>query len=166
MNPKQLHCFITAAQEGSFSKAAKKLYLSQQALSKTIDKLEEELDVPLFIRGVAGLQLTRYGEALRQSAFPYLQMHDNIISDLQAMKNESPKTLSLGYPTGLLINFPDDFLTRFITAHPDVDFQIYSAPDDSYNRSLQSSEMDIYFCTMLYNAPMVHRRPKSRVWMN
>ena len=63
MNPKQLHCFITAAQEGSFSKAAKKLYLSQQALSKTIDKLEEELDVPLFIRGVAGLQLTRYGEA-------------------------------------------------------------------------------------------------------
>ena len=55
MNPKQLHCFITAAQEGSFSKAAKKLYLSQQALSKTIDKLEEELDVPLFIRGVAGL---------------------------------------------------------------------------------------------------------------
>ena len=43
MNPKQLHCFITAAQEGSFSKAAKKLYLSQQALSKTIDKLEEEL---------------------------------------------------------------------------------------------------------------------------
>lgn len=155
MNPKQLHCFITAAQEGSFSKAAKKLYLSQQALSKIIDKLEEELDVPLFIRGVAGLQLTRYGEALRQSAFPYLQMHDNIISDLQAMKNESPKTLSLGYPTGLLINFPDDFLTRFITAHPDVDFQIYSAPDDSYNRSLQSSEMDIYFCTMLYNAPMV-----------
>lgn len=155
MNPKQLHCFITAAQEGSFSKAAKKLYLSQQALSKTIDKLEEELDVPLFIRGVAGLQLTRYGEALRQSAFPYLQMHDNIIADLQAMKNESPQTLSLGYPTGLLINFPDDFLTRFITAHPEVDFQIYSAPDDSYNRSLQSSEIDIYFCTMLYNAPMV-----------
>lgn len=138
MNPKQLHCFITAAQEGSFSKAAKKLYLSQQALSKTIDKLEEELDVPLFIRGVAGLQLTRYGEALRQSAFPYLQMHDNIIADLQAMKNESPQTLSLGYPTGLLINFPDDFLTRFIMAHPEVDFQIYSAPDDSYNRSLQS----------------------------
>ena len=50
MNPKQLHCFITAAQEGSFSKAAKKLYLSQQALSKTIDKLEEELDVVLFDR--------------------------------------------------------------------------------------------------------------------
>ena len=90
MNPKQLHCFITAAQEGSFSKAAKKLYLSQQALSKTIDKLEEELDVPLFIRGVAGLQLTRYGEALRQSAFPYLQMHDNIIADLQAMKDSLP----------------------------------------------------------------------------
>lgn len=111
--------------------------------------------MPLFIRGVAGLQLTRYGEALRQSAFPYLQMHDNIIADLQAMKNESPQTLSLGYPTGLLINFPDDFLTRFITAHPEVDFQIYSAPDDSYNRSLQSSEIDIYFCTMLYNAPMV-----------
>ena len=41
MNPKQLHCFITAAQEGSFSKAAKKLYLSQQALSKTIDKLRK-----------------------------------------------------------------------------------------------------------------------------
>lgn len=76
-------------------------------------------------------------------------------SRLPGRKNESPQTLSLGYPTGLLINFPDDFLTRFIMAHPEVDFQIYSAPDDSYNRSLQSSEIDIYFCTMLYNAPMV-----------
>ena len=64
MNPKQLHCFITAAQEGSFSKAAKKLYLSQQALSKTIDKLEEELDVPLFVRDYGGAHLTSAADPL------------------------------------------------------------------------------------------------------
>ncbi len=155
MGNQKYDAFLKVAETGSFKQAAHDLGYTQAGISYLVSTLERELDVPLFIRGVAGLQLTRYGEALRQSAFPYLQMHDNIIADLQAMKNESPQTLSLGYPTGLLINFPDDFLTRFITAHPEVDFQIYSAPDDSYNRSLQSSEIDIYFCTMLYNAPMV-----------
>lgn len=45
-----LHIFITAAQTGSLTEAAKKLYVSQPAISQAIKKLEDELNVKLFIR--------------------------------------------------------------------------------------------------------------------
>ena len=58
-----LHIFITAAQTGSLTEAAKKLYVSQPAISQAIKKLEEELNVKLFIRNKrSNLILTDVGK--------------------------------------------------------------------------------------------------------
>ena len=60
-----LHIFITAAQTGSLTEAAKKLYVSQPAISQAIKKLEEELDVKLFIRSKrSSLILTDVGKEI------------------------------------------------------------------------------------------------------
>lgn len=152
MNNRQLSYFCSVADEKSFSKAAEKLYLSQQALSKTIDRLEEELEVPLFIRTAQGLELTEYGKHLRKSAVPYLQLHQSILDQIRELRHHQENKLTLGYPTGMLVNFPDDFLSRFIFEHPEADIRIISYPDDSYNRSLQQADIDIHFCSTL-NAP-------------
>ena len=48
MELRQLQYFLMVAQEQSFAKAAKKTYVSQQALSKSVLSLEQELGVPLF----------------------------------------------------------------------------------------------------------------------
>ena len=59
-----LHIFITAAQTGSLTEAAKKLYVSQPAISQAIKKLEE-LDVKLFIRSKrSSLILTDFGKEI------------------------------------------------------------------------------------------------------
>ena len=58
-----LHIFITAAQTGSLTEAAKKLYVSQPEVSQAIKKLEEELNVNLFIRNkISNLILTDVGK--------------------------------------------------------------------------------------------------------
>lgn len=60
-----LHIFITAAQTGSLTEAAKKLYVSQPAISQAIKKLEEELNVKLFIRSKrSSLILTDVGKEI------------------------------------------------------------------------------------------------------
>ena len=71
MDLAQLEVFLTAAREGSFSRAAEKLYRTQSAVSQTIHKLEEEIGEPLFDRSSrdglptdAGRVLLEYAERL------------------------------------------------------------------------------------------------------
>lgn len=66
MELKQLSYFIQIINDKSFSQAAKNLYLTQQAVSKAIRNLEEELGVPLFYRHASGLELTEYGIILQK----------------------------------------------------------------------------------------------------
>jgi DNA-binding transcriptional LysR family regulator len=65
---RHLQCFVAAAEEGSFSGAARRLHLSQQSLSRTVAQLERRLGVRLFERTPRELTLTAAGEALLPAA--------------------------------------------------------------------------------------------------
>ena len=65
---RHLEAFVAAAREGSFSRAARRLHVSQQALSRTIAQLETRMTLRLFDRGARSLSLTREGEALLPAA--------------------------------------------------------------------------------------------------
>ena len=56
--------FYEVAKAGNISKAAKALFISQPAISKSIVKLEEQLGVRLFVRNSRGVSLTAEGEML------------------------------------------------------------------------------------------------------
>lgn len=58
-------CFLAAAERGSFTAAAEQLFMTRQAISRQIKKLEREIGTPLFQRGHAELQLTYSGELCR-----------------------------------------------------------------------------------------------------
>ena len=64
MNIQQLNCFIAAANNRSFSLAAKKIYMSQPNFSKNIKNLEDELGIQLFYRTNKGIYLTEEGKDL------------------------------------------------------------------------------------------------------
>ena len=63
-----LVAFVTVAREGSVSRAAEALNLTQPAISHQLKRLNEETGVTLFSRTVTGLKLTRDGEALQKRA--------------------------------------------------------------------------------------------------
>lgn len=149
MDYKQLQYFLAIADEASFSKASRKLYITQQALSKAIEKLEEELQVSLFTRSNTGIELTKYGRELRTHAVSYVNAHEKIISYMHHFVEQDSHKLSIGYATGMMSQFPKDFLSSFIANHPETDIIIYSYPDDSYNRSLQNYDIDIHLCSMI-----------------
>src|SRR6266496_3211703 len=61
---RQLRCFVAVAEELNFSAAARRLYMSQQALSRVVAQLERELGVRLFERTTRSVRLTAAGEAM------------------------------------------------------------------------------------------------------
>ena len=68
MNLKQLEAFVQVAEGGSFSKAARELYLTQPTISAHISALERELNVRLFIRNTKEVGLSEDGRELYKYA--------------------------------------------------------------------------------------------------
>ena len=68
MDIRELRSFVKVAQCGGFSRAAKELFIAQPALSRQIAKLEEQLQVALFIRHGRDVELTAAGARLLERA--------------------------------------------------------------------------------------------------
>ena len=75
---KQLKCFITCADVGSFSEAASVLYTTQSSVSKVIRALEEEMQASLFVRNPHGISLTPNGK----QAYAYAS---RVLENVEAM---------------------------------------------------------------------------------
>mgnify|MGYP000411741255 CR=1 FL=1 len=64
----QLETFVVVADEGSFSKAAEKLFISTTAVIKQINTLEEDTNIQLFQRSFKGVSLTEAGKSFYSDA--------------------------------------------------------------------------------------------------
>ena len=94
MDLEKLHAFLVLTNTGSFTRAADELFISQPALSKQIQSLENELKVPLFNRTKKHSSLTIYGEYLR----PYAS---NILANYRNAREHIRQIGSILYVTGI-----------------------------------------------------------------
>ena len=96
MELSELHVFLTVAREGSFSRAAERLYRTQPAVSLTIRKLEDGLGQPLFVRGARPVRLTDAGTLLRDYAERLINLRDEVKKGLSELTSLNRGELSLG----------------------------------------------------------------------
>lgn len=119
-----LKIFLAAADQGSFSAAARELDLTPAAASAALKRLELALDARLFVRSTRSLRLTGDGER-------YLEYARSAISTLEAGKNavarsktEISGTLSVSIPSDLGRHVLLPWLDEFQGEHPRVSFQV------------------------------------------
>ncbi|MFI9726624.1 LysR family transcriptional regulator [Streptomyces sp. NPDC052092] len=80
VDPRLLRAFVTVAEELHFTRAAARLYIAQQALSRDVRRLERELGCELFVRSTRRVTLTADGERLLPYARAVLQAHDDLLA--------------------------------------------------------------------------------------
>lgn len=107
MEYKQLEFFLAVCEQKSFSRAAEVCYVSQQAISKSLANLEQELGVQLFVRNSGGVALTEVGRLFEQQVRPHLNERDEIL--LQLHRFHAQPQLRIGYFMGLLQELPPHF---------------------------------------------------------
>ena len=94
---KDINCFLTIAQEGSYTRAAEKLYISQPALSRKMANLEAELGLPLIRRVGRRIELTEQGEIFQREAKRLQQDYRDLMLEMDALKQGKGKSISIGY---------------------------------------------------------------------
>lgn len=112
-----IESFLAVAEAKSFTKAAKKLYRTQSAISQQIKKLEEILGKKLFVRN-AKLNLTQEGEVFLEYAKKGQQLHKDLL--LKLNKTTLSGDIRFGLPEDFATLFLADVLTDFTKKHPNI----------------------------------------------
>lgn len=147
MNSRQLEYVITVAEEGSFSKAAQRLIISQPSLSQYIQKLENELGAKLFIRSNP-VRPTIEGKI-------YLEMAKRILGEEKDMKKKLSDILDNQFGEVTIAAGPFNSISmlpriilKFQKKYPHVKVVIREAVEPSLLEILDKNECDIIFTTI------------------
>lgn len=97
MNINQLRQFSAIARHKSMTRAARELFVSQQALSKTVQLLQKEMGGELFIRGSRGLQLTDLGAKLLTIVDSLLPRYDSCMEMISRLAEQNRNKLTLSF---------------------------------------------------------------------
>ncbi|MES2437956.1 MAG: LysR family transcriptional regulator [Verrucomicrobiota bacterium] len=141
MELRQLKHFVAVGEAGSITAAAKKLRLTQPALSRQIKSLEEELDTALLERGAHSIQLTPAGEVLLAEARKLVKFSDAMIEKVRSIAVGEP--LRVGYAPSLAGEFLSVAIERFTQFHPRVRVSLYDWSSAEMRTGLESGKLDL-----------------------
>lgn len=117
-----LRGFVAAARRMSITAAARDLYLTQSAVSRQIQALEERLGTPLLVRGNRQIALTEAGAQLFALASPWLDQLAHLTASIRRDVPAAPVTISASIGVASLWILPR--LGGFQAAHPDIDLRV------------------------------------------
>ena len=140
--------FYVVAKEGSISKAASILFISQPAITLQIKKLESELGVSLFTRTKHGVVLTEEGSVL----FEYIKSAiDNIINGenaLSNLRNLDSGIIRIGASTTVSKHVVMPYLEKFHEMYPKIEIQIVNSLTTNLLKELRNGNLDILFLNL------------------
>lgn len=120
MNTKQLHYVLVLAAEGSFSKAADVLGITQPSLSQYLKKIEKELNVTLFYRFGSEIRLTDAGRAYVNAGRKILDIERQLEGELSDINDDRSGTLIIGISPHRALFLMPEIIKRFNKIHPGI----------------------------------------------
>jgi DNA-binding transcriptional LysR family regulator len=120
----ELQVFLMVAKEGSFSRAAERLYRTQPAVSLAIRKLEDSLEQLLFVRGARPVRLTDAGTLLKEYAERLLNLRDEVKKGLMELDGLKRGELSVGVNESS-IHALLPALAKFRESYPGVQVRVH-----------------------------------------
>jgi DNA-binding transcriptional LysR family regulator len=149
MNLDHLNTYIEVVKTGNFSEVAKKLGISQPAVSFQIQKLEQDLGVRLIDRKQKKLTLTEPGKRILSFAQKVQDEYGSMLEDINQLREDVIGNLFISAST-----IPGDFilpplLSEFKTLHPSVQIQVVVSDSGQVIEDVENGTYDVGFCGIM-----------------
>lgn len=140
-----LRAFVAVAESGSMTVAARRLNVTQGAVSQRIKRLEELLQKQLFDRAGARLDTTIEGERLLFPAQKLIALNDEVFGLMTAPAFTGK--VRLGIPYDIIFPFIGPILKSFAAVHPKVNVELELSPSEDLKNMLAKGEIDLTLTT-------------------
>lgn len=143
MELREMRAFIAIAEAGSFSAAARRLGVSQSALSQTVSSLERRLDKQLLVRTRSGTSVTGAGNTLLEEARGVIARHEQALTALARHSDDGVDVLRLG----LTLELPPDLLKKpldaLAAAFPATEVRMNPVSPAAQESALRAGELEV-----------------------
>lgn len=143
MDIRFLNGFVTAAELGSITLAAEKLHISQSALSRQIQSLEETLGVDLFERVGKKIRLSPTGEALLSKINDVVVAGRTLKTSADGMRKDKGRVLKVGACSQVIERFFPTFLPVWSAAHPFVEIRLEEGGGAELHEKLREGAIQV-----------------------
>ncbi|RAG85508.1 LysR family transcriptional regulator [Streptacidiphilus pinicola] len=143
MEMRQLHHFVSVAEERHFTRAAERLTISQSGLSASIRALERELQAALFVRSTRGVRLTEAGRALLVEAERILAQERAAREAVAAVQGVLRGTLTLGAEQCIPGIHLAGLLARFRQRCPQVEIRLRQSGSAALTTAVAAGRLDV-----------------------
>jgi DNA-binding transcriptional LysR family regulator len=142
----QLKYFVTVADEGQITRAAKKLHIAQPALSQAITQLESQLGVKLLERHARGVTLTSAGEVFLTKARTVLSAEEDAAAAARVLGRIAKGALQFGFLSTPPAVFAPRLFSAFTSAYPDVALSFHELPFPTGSTVEWLAHVDLGLC--------------------
>lgn len=143
MNSQQIRYVITVAEEKSFSKAARKLFITQPSLSQVISKLETQLDAQLFDRSTNPLQITQAGRIFLKHAKEICLREEMIKNEISEISELKSGILNIGTTPFLASCLLVPSITSFNRKYNNISIRISEEEPENLKKLILEGNIDI-----------------------
>ncbi|APW40341.1 LysR family transcriptional regulator [Rhodoferax koreense] len=149
-----LKAFVAAVEEGSLRAAARRLGLSQPAVTRLVRELEVELSASLFTRTTVGVAPTAQGKALHARALAIQREIGAAVDEINQLGGHFTGELNVGaMPLAVMLLMPETLRT-FSAEFPQVQIRLSEELYFSQLQKLRMDQMDVAVCTMPEGLPL------------
>src|ERR1700733_15755771 len=156
MNLQRFRYFAMVVAEGSFSRAAEKLHMSQPPLSRQIQQLEDEIGAQLLHRG-RPLTLTEAGRYFYEQIRQVLNRVDDVRSMTRKIARGSVKQFSIGFVASTLYESLPELIRRFRLIVSDVEVALLEMTTIEQIAALKDGRIDVGFGRLRFDDPAITR---------
>lgn len=134
---------LTLVEYGHFGRAAEALNISQPALSKSIQALEAELDVPLVERKSGGVSLTVFGQVVAERSKPLLTVEDDLRREIRLLNEHQIGSLTLAFGPYPSITCGYAGAARLLARHPGINIGMRVSGWHEVAQQVQARTVDL-----------------------
>lgn len=166
MDTKQLEYLLAIANAGSLGRAALDIGVTQQALSKSVSRLELDYGGQLFERTSRGMVLTRLGKIVCEHAKDVVASYGRLRTAVSAEQDLGRGRLIVGLSPIAATSRAGHLLTEFAASNPNIRIDVEGGIADDFDRALSLGQIDLAITTNANEAIQDHLMTKvgEEVW--